>query len=163
MAGEISFPDGTPEEWPVVVLDGVRWLVAPVPIAPVSRDEVEELCARFGAEVPTTRLVDAIWRQADLRLDPWKFTRSPFTPANAQSPEAFADQKDRITRALAGRRFEIVVGPWKDFARRSRESARVDLYGWHQLDGHPIQPWGTSHNGRHRDYSQGFRPVVCDG
>jgi hypothetical protein len=148
-------------EWPVVELDGERWHVAPVYLAPVSRAQAVALAEAHGCELPSPELVDAIWAAADLRLSPNHLTRDWRSPKDmvAFDQQARAIERE-IYRAMeqAGRpSFELLVGSHKDFARMP--DGRVDLYGWHTLRGVPIERGRTSHGPAYVDYSQGLRLV----
>ena len=152
---------GEPDTWPVVALDGTRWYVAPVYLAPVSRGEAEALAEAHGCELPTAALVDAIWTAADLRLSPNHLTRDYCNPRDmvAYSEQAVAIERE-IARTLdpEGRdSFDLLAGSHKDFARMP--DGRVDLYGWHTLRGVPIERGRTSHGPAYVDYSQGLRLV----
>lgn len=141
-------------EWPVVELDGERWHVAPVYLAPVSRGEAVALADDWGCEVPSRALVDAIWQAADLRLDPHRITRDWSSPRDMV---AYGAQRMRIEAAIGGRPFTLLAGSHKDLAYV--DGYRVDLYGWHRLDGVPIERGRTSHGPAYVDYSQGLRLV----
>jgi len=155
--GSLTMPEGPVDEWPLVSIDGVAWRVAPVYVAPIGLRDVFALADAWECEVPTRELVDAVWRSADVRLDPWRLTRAPNDYANGQSPEAIAHQRGRLERLLAGRAYRLLVGYAKDFAATR---GRLDLYGWHQLTGAPIEPGRTSHDASYDgDYSQGLRLV----
>lgn len=41
---------------------------------------------------------------------------------------------------VAGRKKDVVVG-----ARAASKPGKVCIYGWHETDGHPIQPLSTKH------------------
>lgn len=167
--GSISNPVGPVESWPIVELDGERWHVAPVYVAPVARADLPALCEAWGCEVPTSALVDAIWRAADLRLNPYGLMRNYRIPKDMASPEAYASQRRAIERevgrVLAERgmvasgeyAFNILAGTHKDFA--ILPGGRTDLYGWFTLAGVPIEKGATSHNETYVDYSQGLRLV----
>lgn len=164
--GSISNPDGPVESWPIVELDGERWHVAPVYVAPVARADLPALCDAWGCEVPTSALVDAIWRAADLRLNPYGLMRNFRIPKDMASPEAYASQRRAIEREVARLTSHnwaevpagmLIVGTHKDFA--ILPGGRTDLYGWHLLSGVPIEKGATSHNETYVDYSQGWRPV----
>ena len=152
--GSISAPVDPVESWPIVECDGVAWYVAPVYVAPVARRDVAGLCTEWGCEVPTPALVDAIWQAADLRLDPYRLLRRPMTWANASTMTAFIDQAARIEREIAGRLFALLTGTHKDHAT---VNGRTDLYGLHDANGKPIQPFGTSHDGNYLDCHGGLR------
>ena len=160
--GTISNPTGPVSSWPIVELDGERWHVAPVYVAPVARADLPALCDAWGCEVPTSALVDAIWRAADLRLNPYGLMRNFRIPKDMASPEAYASQRRAIEREIArvldGRAdFTLLAGSHKDFA--ILPGGRTDLFGWHTLAGVPIEKGATSHDESYVDYSQGWRPV----
>lgn len=154
-------PAGPVESWPIVTCEGVSWYVAPTYLAPVSRSELDGLCAEWGCEIPSCALVDAIWQAADLKLNPhalrrdYRFTKELL----AFGPQARAIEAEiKRVLALAGREtFTLMAGSHKDFARLP--GGRVDLYGWHSLAGVPIEKGETSHDKNYKDYSQGWRPV----
>lgn len=159
MPAPVGWPGALPEvdAWPVVALDGEAWRVAPVYLGPVSRAQALELAEAHGCELPSPELVDAIWRAADLRLDAHALARDPSPPDAAERHAAHVGALVCGWIDLAGNvSFRLLAGSHKDFARRG---ARVDLYGWHDLTGRPVQPWGTSHSSGYVDYSQGLRLV----
>lgn len=157
--GATSSPVGPVTSWPVVECAGQRWHVAPVYLAPVARRDVLAACDAWECELPTSDLVDAIWRAATVRLDPGKLLRRPNDQRNGASLEAYADQRARIEAILSDVGAcpdDIIAGTHKDFALLN---GRVDLYGWHTLSGVPIELGKTSHNDAYVDYSQGLRLV----
>lgn len=158
--GATSSPVGPVTSWPVVECAGVRWHVAPTYLAPVARRDVWAALDAWECELPSRELVDAIWRAAVVRLDPFKLLRTPNDLANGASMRAYLDQRARLERVLADcgvGPFDLVAGTHKDFALV--EPGRIDLYGWHTLAGVPIQGPRTSHDEAHVDYSQGLRLV----
>jgi len=153
--GSISAPSTPPHTWPKVIHDGVVWLVSPVYVAPVARVDLAALLNEYDCELPTVGLVDAIWRAADLKLEP--HTRDWRNSADMASPRAFADQKRIIEEQIGGRAFTLLAGTHKDFVQ---VDGRVDIYGWADPRGKKLQPSPlTSHNAVYVDYSQGYRPV----
>jgi hypothetical protein len=57
---------------------------------------------------------------------------------------------------------ELVAGTKKDLVLSNRleeKSNRVAIYGWHKLDGRPIQPLNVSHINWYVDYSHGARLI----
>lgn len=157
-------PVGPVESWPIVTCQGVSWYVAPTYVAPVSRSELDGLCAEWGCEIPSCALVDAIWQAADLKLNPHALMRDWRFPKDMASENAYVSQARAIQReiervlGLAGREsFTLLAGSHKDFARMPGD--RVDLYGWTTLSGVPIEKGRSSHDGAYVDYSQGLRLV----
>jgi hypothetical protein len=141
--------------WVRVELDGVTWLVAPVYIAPVGIGEAESIAKANGCELPSPRLVDAIWHAADLRVEPLPRKHDGTTRTMA-SAEVYADQATRIWRQIEGREFRLLAGTHKDVVA---EGGKLGLYGWHRLDGRVIQSFFGGHARAWKDYSQGLRLV----
>lgn len=157
------------EDWPVVELAGERWRVAPVYLAPVSALDVERLSAELGCDVPTVALVDAIWREADLKLNPYHLTRNARIAADMV---AFEAQRRAVEAAIAhtlaergdlhpddDNAWRLLAGSHKDTVRLA--NGKLGIYGWHDLSGKPIQGAGAPHGAfpGYVDYSQGYRPV----
>jgi hypothetical protein len=121
----------------------------------------------FGCVLPTRKMVDAIHRQADLRLKP-----IPMRPGRRMtSVDYLWRHNSLIEQQLLGQsRGELIAGHKKDVVltnRLLRNARRVAIYGWHQGDGTPIQPLSTIHHSRYADYSHGVRlvssTVLIDG
>jgi hypothetical protein len=159
---EASMPENLVE----VILDGIPWLVAPDYIGPVGIGEAADIAKASGFELPTPALVDAIWRQADLKL-------LPLPRQNIVTQAVFDDQKRRITEQIAGRPFRLLGGSFKDVVV---VNGFPQLYGWHVEDGKNIgiplhapvtkgpgrviqPPSGKAHGMFFKDYSQGVRLV----
>lgn len=115
----------------------------------------------FDMMLPTTSMVDAIYRQADVRIAP-----SPMTPGSAMSSTNYFVTHDRtvdgqFSRAGAQQGM-LVAGHKKDLVlanRLSRNPGRVAIYGWHRTNGRAIQPLSTVHGEYYADYSHGIRLV----
>ena len=115
----------------------------------------------FDMMLPTPRMVDAIYAQADLRLNP-----RPMEPGAAMTTTGYFLRHDglvdeQIVRA-GGRLGLLVAGQKKDVVLANRLSAnpgRVAIYGWHRASGSPIQPLSTVHGAQYADYSHGVRLV----
>lgn len=133
------------------------YLVAPVYAYPVSIGHAEDLAKEHGCELPTPKLVDAIWKAADLRIPPPTRSHNG-TIKEMANREVFEDQRKRIDAAIGGQVFQLLAGTHKDVVR-CPNTGRVGLYGWHSLDGKPIQPPFYGHSRDWIDYSQGLRLV----
>lgn len=118
-----------------------------------------ELAAELGFGLPTTRIVDAIYDMAALRLSPIPMTPGP----QMRSMATIVEHRARIEAERAGRPpGELVAGTKKDLVLTGRLRAMPDreaIYGWHRLDGQPIQPLSLVHGVRYADYSHGVRLV----
>ncbi len=163
-AASISLPNNLVQ----VQLGNDVWMVAPEYIGPIGIGEAADLAKSLGMELPTPALVDAIWRQADLKL-------LPMPRQNIVSQAVFDDQKRKIQEQIAGRSFTLLGGCFKDIVVGADKFPQ--LYGWHVEDGKTvpgiplhktvtagpgkvIQPLsGHAHGLFFKDYSQGVRLV----
>jgi len=116
---------------------------------------------RFGFVLPTRKMVDAIYAQADVRLVP-----QPLPPGDAMRSNAYYTRHDRGVRrqrlGLGARLGALIAGQKKDLViteRLRQKPGRVAIYGWHRRSGEPIQPLSTVHGERYADYSHGVRLV----
>ena len=117
--------------------------------------------ARFGFVLPTPRMVDAIYDQAEFHLRPQPLPPGPEMRSNAY----YWDHQRRIHEqrlALHAPLGTLIAGQKKDLVvtnRLWRKAGRVAIYGWHTGAGAPIQPLSTVHGARYADYSHGVRLV----
>ena len=85
----------------------------------------------------------------------------------------FVDHNTQIEKQLkeaGGKHGQLVAGIRKDVILSFRIAERPDrvvIYGWHRLDGNPIQPVYSGHVWCYVDYSHGIRfinnQVLIDG
>jgi len=126
--------------------------------APLNWPSATEIARRFGCVVPTRRMVDAIYAQA-AHLAPQPMPAGPQMRSNAyfERHQALIDAQ-RAAIPLG----TLISGHKKDVVLSERLFGRPDriaIYGWHRLDGRPIQPLSTVHGVRYADYSHGVRLV----
>jgi len=128
---------------------------------PMGLPATAEVVNRLGFILPTTKMVDAIYRQAGLHLAP-----SPMQAGRQMTSTDYLwrhNQTVEAQRAAANAtRGELVAGQKKDIVLSNallRTPGRVAIYGWHRLNGKPIQPLTTVHGERYADYSHGIRLV----
>ena len=116
---------------------------------PLTYNDAMQLAVENGWQLPTEDLVDYIWQIADCRLEP-----IPMTPdAGMTTPARFAEHDALIDQQLEGLDCQIVAGHKKDVLSNG------NIYGWHRLNGTPIQPQTGIHGNNYRDYSHGIRFV----
>lgn len=121
---------------------------------PMGYTEALEVAKQFDAVLPTKELVDAIWEQADLKLDP-----ITMQPGNQMSSVGYYTRhNEMIQTQLEGKDFTLVAGHKKDIIP-SQKQGRVTIYGWHRISGKPIQPVSSVHHHSYFDYSHGLRLV----
>lgn len=128
---------------------------------PMGLETALVVAGRFGFVLPTVKMVDAIYRQAAIKLPP-----QPLPPGRLMRTTGyFLDHERRLQRQLreqAAAAGALVAGHKKDLVvteRLRRHPGRVAIYGWHRSDGNPIQPLSTVHGARYADYSHGVRLV----
>lgn len=132
---------------------------------PLSPQAAQLVADRTSTTLPTPRIVDATWEAAGLKLAP-----RPIAPTVAMTSVPVFVDHHRIVEALrppgsgtpGETRAALVAGHKKDVVLTPRLidlEGRVAIYGWHRLDGRPIQPLYTGHTDRWVDYSHGVRLV----
>lgn len=126
---------------------------------PASFETATAVAQEFGFVLPTTAIVDAIYRQAELRLQPL-----PMTPGPAMTSTAYFQAHDEKIRAQLGglRPGGLTAGHKKDYVltrRLAQAPSQEAIYGWHRAAGRPIQPLSLVHGSRYADYSHGVRLV----
>lgn len=128
---------------------------------PLGLPAAMRIASQFDMILPTTDMVNAIYRQANVRLSP-----SPMEPgAQMASTGYFLRHNTTVEgqrRHAGGRLGQLVSGHKKDLVltnRLARNPGRVAIYGWHRRSGHPIQPLSTVHGAYYADYSHGVRLV----
>jgi hypothetical protein len=125
-----------------------------MPMTPQTATQVAE---SFGCVLPTKLMVDLIHDAATVKLEP-KPLGEP-----REKVEQFANHHRIIEEQLKNhKRGDLVSGIKKDIIHTNRifeKPHRVAIYGWHQLDGKPIQPVTIVHVDTYVDYSHGVRLV----
>lgn len=130
-------------------------------LVPMGLDMALAVAARFGFTLPTRRMVDLIYRQATVHLQP-----QPLPAGDAMRSTSYLlrhntmvrEQRERLG-AMPG---ALTAGHKKDLVLSARlwsVPGRVAIYGWHRDFDAPIQPLSTVHGARYADYSHGVRLV----
>jgi len=124
---------------------------------PMNPHTAQAFCDAFGFVLPTTKMVDDIWREAVSKLVPQPLTQS------REDPLTFLAHNRMIEDQLAGQYLgELRAGHKKDVVTTNlihERPKRLAIYGWHFPGGEPIQPLTTVHVDWYVDYSHGIRPV----
>lgn len=114
----------------------------------------------FGFTLPTRKLVDDIYDNSTVRLNPQPMQPGPQMASNAYygRHDCLIKQQlpaeDEAQPLLAGHKKDVVLTP-----RLLAQPERVAIYGWHRQDGRPIQPLSLVHAIEYVDYSHGVRLV----
>lgn len=131
-----------------------------IPMTPIL---AQELGDSLHMSLPTRKMVNAIWQQGDLKLEP-----RPIPPSSAMvTIPVFADHNtivhDQRYQSISTNPLgALVSGHKKDVIISNRILANQDkvvIYGWHRLNGQPIQPLYAGHVNWYADYSHGIRLV----
>ena len=130
-------------------------------LVPMGLDSAIAVASTFDFMLPTRRIVDLIYRAADVRLQP-----QPLPASDRMRSAAYLQQHDALVEqqraALGAAPGALTAGHKKDLvlsARLWQQPGRVAIYGWHRPDGTPIQTLSTVHGARYADYSHGVRLV----
>ncbi len=120
-----------------------------------------QVAEAFNMMLPTTRMVDAIYAQAAVRLAPRPMpaggqmvTTAYFLRHNTTLQAQLASAGAPLGALVAGQKKDLVLTN-----RLSSSPGRVAIYGWHRGNGSPIQPLSTVHGAAYADYSHGIRLV----
>jgi hypothetical protein len=129
---------------------------------PMSLPTAARLASAFRLALPTRKIVDAVYEQADVRLEPHPLSYGPEMETNAYygwHNSVVETQLGRRRRGLlvAGHKKDVVIG-----LRQWVAPDRLMIYGWHAADHNPIQPLSDAHIYWYADYSHGIRFVSPD-
>ncbi len=135
-----------------------------VPMGPITAQKAADF---YGTCMPTRKLVDEIYVNAEVKLAP--VTYYPVGNQN-ESVAKFIEHNEAIEaqRAAAGAiPGQLVGGIKKDVVLSNKitdpsRTHHVTIYGWHTLDGNPIQPLYNGHFDTYVDYSHGIRYLDDD-
>jgi hypothetical protein len=117
----------------------------------------QEIADSFHCFLPTRKMVDDIYRAAKVKLEPvplYAFRDS--TPIMWHHHLIIEGQRRGRKGLIAGIQKDVVIS---GKISRDTRPERVAIYGWHKLDGKPIQPLYTGHIYWWVDYSQGIRLI----
>jgi hypothetical protein len=128
-------------------------------LVPLSPYTAQKIADRLGCCLPTTKIVDDVYAAAEVKLAP-----APIPPSPAMTTvPVFLNHNALVLAARKGKPLGVLVaGHKKDVVIANKVFAapgKVAIYGWHKLDGKPIQPLYTGHTAAWVDYSHGIRLV----
>lgn len=130
---------------------------ARVPMNPITAQRIAD---HYGFVLPTSKIVDAIYQNAEIKLKPITFRPSTRMVHSSQ----WLEHNVSIQKQIGGRNSDsLIAGHKKDVVlsnRLTRRKGRVAIYGWHRLSGKAIQPLSTVHGHHYADYSHGVRLIA---
>jgi hypothetical protein len=132
---------------------------------PISPELAQRIADYFGCSLPTTKMVDAHWQNADRKIQP--ITHAPsgndneqvwmFVLHNQEIEDALNAQGtpwDRYNTLVDGLKKDVVITN-----NLATNPGKVAIYGWYKLDGTFWQPLYLGHTSSYMDYSHGIRFV----
>lgn len=135
-----------------------------IPLAPKTAQDVLQT---LGCVLPTPKMVDAIWQQAKIQIQPVTYQAKKPGDPGMTTTGAFKLNHDAVQQVLIRnpdyKQGLLVVGQRKDVVLSNKLLEVVDkvaIYGWHKKNGKPIQNLNViSHSKSYVDYSHGIRLV----
>ncbi len=127
---------------------------------PMSPGIAQQIADAVDCLMPTRKMVDRIYASSAVKLAP-----APISPATVditrvttfhRHHEGVEAQRSGhpLGLSVAGIKKDVVITPLL-----ASNPGRVAIYGWHQLNGVPIQPLYLGHVDWYMDYSHGIRLV----
>jgi len=133
---------GTDDDW------------ARIPLTPMAAQQIADSLQCF---LPTRKLVNDIYNFAAIKLEPVPmYALRDSTPTMFHHHLIIEGQRKGRTGLIAGIKKDVVIS---GKVSRDARPNRVAIYGWHKLDGKPIQPLYTGHVNWYVDYSHGIRLI----
>lgn len=128
-----------------------------MPMSPLTAQKVAD---QWGAVLPTRKMVDQIYQQAQVKLTPKPQAPGPQMMSNDYYRRHDATIDQQLADQPSG---QLVAGHKKDVVLSNKlvkQPEQVAIYGWHQPSGKAIQPLSTKHENGYADYSHGVRLVA---
>ena len=130
-----------------------------IPTGPITAQRLADL---FGAVMPTRKLVDNIYSNCEIKLEPVTYAPvgnqnelvSKFIEHNNAIQQQFEDAGGVLGQLTGGIKKDVVLS---NLIIDPSRPNHVVIYGWHQLNGQPIQPLTNIHINTYTDYSHGIR------
>ena len=127
---------------------------ARIPLTPLAAQLIADSLHCF---LPTRKMVNDIYKASKVKLEPvpmYIFRDSAITMY--QHNLIIEGQRKGQKGLISGIKKDVVIS---GKISRDPKPNRVAIYGWHKLDGKPIQPLYTGHVDWYVDYSHGIRLV----
>lgn len=127
---------------------------ARIPLTPMAAQTIAD---RFYCFLPTRKMVDDIYKAAKVKLAPVPmFAFRDSTITMWQHHLIIEGQRNGRKGLISGIKKDVVIS---GKILTDKKPGRVAIYGWHTLDGKPIQPLYTGHVNWYVDYSHGIRLI----
>ena len=136
----------------------------------------QRLCDALGCTLPTRKMVNQIWTNAAVKMNPQPIPPSAdmiTVPVFADENHMVRTQRNTFTNSfplgalVAGDKKDVVISTMIYSNLHSGVPNPVVIYGWQYTTGVPIQPLYNGHDQGYADYSHGIRLVqnamIVDG
>jgi Secretion system C-terminal sorting domain len=134
-------------------------------LMPMTPTLAQRIANKLQCNLPTKKMVDDIYAAAAVKLRP-----QPIPPSDAMiTVPVFKQHNDSVWQLRKEQLSDhplgaLVGGHKKDVVVTNKlnnptPTGKVAIYGWHQLNGLPIQSLYTGHGDTYADYSHGIRLV----
>lgn len=129
-----------------------------IPLSPLGAQRIARITNSY---LPTTKLVNEIYRRAEVKLRP--LTMAPTREMTSTDYFVKHDRLiDTVLKQIKAKRTALIAGHKKDvvITEQLRDwPDRVAIYGWHLSKKRVIQPLSLVHGINYMDYSHGIRLV----
>ena len=133
-------------------------------LSPCTPILAQRMATQLGCSLPTRRMVDQIWTNATVKLNPQPIAPSAemiTVPVFAWHNFMVRTQRNSFTNSqplgalVSGNKKDVILSN----EITTRPPPRVVIYGWHYTSGEAIQPLSAVHEETYADYSHGIRLV----
>ena len=137
-------------------------------LMPMSPLLAQRIADTLDCILPTRKMVDDIYRNATVKLAPKPIPPSPAMitmPVFLRHNDSVWQQRAALLHRhglgslVAGDKKDVIISTSIYDRLKPTVSRPVVIYGWHQLDGIPIQPLYNGHEETYADYSHGIRLI----
>ena len=127
---------------------------ARIPLTPMTAQLIADSLHCF---LPTRKMVNDIYEAAKVKLEPVPMYAFRDSAVTMFQHNLIIEGQRRLRKGLiAGIKKDVVI---TSKILKDPKPNRVAIYGWHKLDGKPIQPLYTGHVNWYVDYSHGVRLI----
>lgn len=125
---------------------------ARIPLTPKTAQIIAD---SFHCFLPTRKIVDMIYAAAKVKLEPVPMYAFRDSSVTMYQHNLIIEGQRKLRKGLiAGIKKDIIIT-----SQLKEHPGKVAIYGWHLLNGKPIQPLYTGHVDWYVDYSHGARLV----
>jgi hypothetical protein len=127
---------------------------ARIPLTPMTAQQIADSLHCF---LPTRKIVNDIYKAAKIKLEPVPMYAFRDSAVTMYQHNLIIEGQRKLRKGLiSGIKKDVII---TEKLTRSSKPNRVAIYGWHQLNGIPIQPLYTGHVNWYVDYSHGIRLI----